>query len=190
MVERFGGECLSTERLSIVKGQEAYKFKCAHGHIFYKFVTDLAKLKNLTNRKLSKSTAASISSNSDEEMDCEEKYSMAGVWCPKCESFYRSAEILAKNCGFKLVGDLYADNLSLRCLHGKHSTPLCYQKRLQGSMKCSGCRRDEREAVRERRREDERRQDEYYRVMQEKMFAEARCDMEKEMRGQRPAFCG
>ena len=41
LVSRFGGECLSTKKLSIVKGAEAYKFKCINGHIFYKFVTEL-----------------------------------------------------------------------------------------------------------------------------------------------------
>ena len=41
LVAFFGGECLSEKKLSIVKGAEAYKFKCSQGHVFYKFTTDL-----------------------------------------------------------------------------------------------------------------------------------------------------
>jgi|Transcript_6339 hypothetical protein len=48
-------------------------------------------------------------------------------------------------------------------------------------MKCNGCRKDEREAVKQRLREEERLQDAYYTQMQEQMFAEARRDMEKEI---------
>ena len=41
LVAFFGGECLSEKKLSIVKGSEAFKFKCSHGHVFYKFTTEL-----------------------------------------------------------------------------------------------------------------------------------------------------
>ena len=60
-------------------------------------------------------------------------------------------------------------------------TPLSYQKRIQGNLKCASCRKDEREAVKEKLREEERLQDAYYTEMQEKMFAEARREMEKEI---------
>lgn len=43
----FRGECLSEKKLSIVKGAEAFKFKCINGHIFYRFVTELEQLKSL-----------------------------------------------------------------------------------------------------------------------------------------------
>ena len=76
---------------------------------------------------------------------------------------------------------MYADNLSLKCHKSKHETVLSYQKRLQGNMKCSLCRKEEREAVKERLREEERLKDAYYTEMQEQMFAEARREMEKEM---------
>ena len=106
---------------------------------------------------------------------------MEGIWCPKCESFYKSAAILAKNCGFKLCGELYGKSLYLQCLKAKHMTPLSYSKRLQGTIKCSGCRRDEREAQKQRLREEERLQDAYFTEMQEQMFAEAKRDMEAEL---------
>ena len=106
---------------------------------------------------------------------------LEGTWCPKCESFFKSAQIIAKSCGFKLCGEMYADNLTLKCNKSKHETVLSYQKRLQGNMKCAMCRKEEREAVKERLREEERLKDAYYTEMQEQMFAEARREMEKEM---------
>ena len=71
LVQSFGGQCLSMNKLSIVKGADAFKFKCANGHIFYKFVTELQEMRPLTSRKLSKATvasSASSNSSSDEEM--------------------------------------------------------------------------------------------------------------------------
>ena len=114
LVQRFGGELLSTSKLSIVKGAEAFKFKCVNGHIFYKFVNDIQEMKPITNRKLSKTTAASSASSnssSDEEMLTSWQQSSdpsPGCWCLKCESFFKSAETAAKNCGFRLIGELYA----------------------------------------------------------------------------------
>ena len=195
LATRFEGQCLTDKRISIVKGAEAYKFKCINGHVFYKFVTELQSLHPVANRRISKTTTASmhsISSQSssdslDREMakllreDISCPKSWQGCWCPKCEAFYKSADILAKKCGFKICGDLYSSSLEFKCLKALHSTPLTYSKRLQGNMKCAGCRKDDREAAKERRREEERLQDAYYSEMQEKMFAEARREMEKEL---------
>ena len=134
LAQFFGGECLSDKKLSIVKGAEAYKFKCINGHIFYRFVTELQNnmrpLQQL--RKLSKTTAASSSSsNSDDDMSLSSQLLEANsCWCPKCESFYRGAATIAKNCGFKLCGEIYSKNLSLKCNKAKHVTDLSYQKRL------------------------------------------------------------
>lgn len=160
-----------------MKGLDAFKFKCTNGHIFYKFVTQLQEMRPIRSRKFSKSTATSSSSSDSGDLQGSES-SLLGIWCPKCESFFKSAAVLAKNCGFRLCGELYATDLTFKCLRAKHSTPISYQKRLQGNMKCTGCRKDEREAVKQRLREEERAQDEYYRQMQEKMFAEARQEME------------
>ena len=62
---------------------------------------------------------------------------------------------------------MYTDNLTLKCHKSKHETALSYQKRLQGNMKCTMCRKEEREAVKERLREEERLKDAYYTEMQE-----------------------
>ena len=123
------------------------KFKCTNGHIFYKFLTELKEMHPIRCRKFSKSTATSSSSSSDDDMMASSKPCLAGVWCPKCESFYQSAAILAKTCGFRLAGELYDAQLFFKCLKAKHSTPISYSKRLQGNMKCNGCRKDEREAA-------------------------------------------
>jgi len=63
-------------------------------------------LPNLT-RKLSKSTAGSDHSqgitSSDEEIfakDSTQQQPTAGCWCPKCENFFKMAEVLAKAGGF------------------------------------------------------------------------------------------
>ena len=95
-----GGECLSKEKLSIVKGQEAFKFRCLNGHIFYRFVSELESLAPRLTRRLSKTTAVSSSSSvghsSDEEMPCasdksnsSKHFGLEGCWCPRCENFYR-----------------------------------------------------------------------------------------------------
>jgi len=190
LAARFEGECLSDKKLSIVKGAEAFKFRCFNGHIFYKFVTELQKLKNFAARKMSKTTATSSSADSsssssfDEDMLASEgslEHSLESIWCPKCEAFWKSAEILAKDCGFQLCGELYSRSLSLKCLKAQHSTSLSYSRRLQGNLKCSACRKEERESVKQRLREEERLQDAYYTEMQEQMFAEARREMEKEL---------
>ena len=113
LVQLFGGECLSEKKLSIVKGDEAFKFKCFNGHIFYKFVAELQKMRPLKSRTMSKTTTASSNSSasisSDDESPITTSSSMNGCWCPKCESFYKGAEIIAKSCGFRLCGDLYAN---------------------------------------------------------------------------------
>ena len=66
LVTLFGGECLTDKRLSVVKGVEAYKFKCAQGHVFYMNITEMMKPMSPTTRKLSKSTNASSSCSSSD----------------------------------------------------------------------------------------------------------------------------
>jgi hypothetical protein len=69
---KFNGECLSqtndasTTRFSVVKGQVSVKFKCCHGHVFYKPINELGLE---STRKFSLSTAASSSHNSDDDSD-------------------------------------------------------------------------------------------------------------------------
>lgn len=124
LVAHFGGEIISDKQLSIVKGAEAFKFKCINGHIFYKFVTELQQIKPMLIRKLSKKTAASssssFSSSDDETKSSLQAWQTEGCWCTKCESFFKSAQIVAKNNEFKLLGDIYSSNLILKCLKAKH----------------------------------------------------------------------
>lgn len=83
----FEGQVLTDKVLSICKAQEAVKFKCQNGHVFYKFVEALKiAIKKATGRKFSASTAASSSTSSDE--DAHDAASQFGCWCPKCEAFY------------------------------------------------------------------------------------------------------
>ena len=149
LIACFGGECLSDKKLSIVKGAEAFKFKCANGHIFYKFVTELEQMimPLLTaNRKFSKSMAESSMSSSSNSSFSEEDQHMTSekqdtpakakscttpsIWCHKCESYFKGAEVVAKTCGFKLCGDLYGTKLAFKCLKAKHVTPIVFGRRL------------------------------------------------------------
>ena len=57
IASHFNGALLSEERFSIVKGQQALKFKCANDHQFYKFVTELDVITRTLLRKSSISTA-------------------------------------------------------------------------------------------------------------------------------------
>lgn len=176
-----------------MKGAEAYKFRCLNGHIFYKFLTELQSYSLRLNRKLSKTTASSGNSSDVESRvpssAAKTGVNVAGAWCPKCESFYRNCQEVAQQSGFSLVGEMFAEKLSLRCNKAKHEIPLSYQRRLQVDLKCAGCKRDEREAAKKRLRDEERRQNEYYAKMQERMFQEAREEMHKKL-AQGPTFGG
>ena len=44
LVKLFGGECLSDKKLSIIKGSEAFKYKCINGHVFYKFLAEIQSM--------------------------------------------------------------------------------------------------------------------------------------------------
>ena len=118
-------------------------------------------------RKLSKSTAASSCSSDSTSQPSNDVSNLEGLWCPKCENFYKNAQIIAKKCGFRLCGDLYGKSLKFKCLKAQHSTKISYSKRLQGNMSCAACRKEEREAAKERLREEERIQDAYYAELQE-----------------------
>lgn len=63
LAAHFDGECLSSNsegtlsHISIVRGNQALKFKCKHGHAFYKFIDEFMSQSistlSLSNRKCS-----------------------------------------------------------------------------------------------------------------------------------------
>ena len=69
IADLYFGKCLSTEKLSFVKGQQAFKFKCQNGHIFYKFISEVSDmvLSMLKKTSVSTATSGSPSESSDEE---------------------------------------------------------------------------------------------------------------------------
>lgn len=146
--------------LSICKGQESVKFKCQNGHVFYKYVDQLKTLiKNASGRKFSASTAASNSGSSDEEsLDAAHQF---GCWCPKCEEFYSACRTMAKESGFKLEGKIFSTNLSYRCPERKHSLPLSYNKRVSQILNCADCKREQKEALKQKLRQEEEQQSKY-----------------------------
>ena len=142
--QNFDGECLSfspdgsIKHVSIVKGQQALKFKCVHGHAFYKYVDELEQcyrhyshLFGIT-RKCSSTTMAS---SSDEEED------MSKVWCPKCVAFFRNCQSTARQYNFTLIGKLYSNKLYFCCPKRKHQTKISYSRRVNSNMPliCLSC---------------------------------------------------
>ena len=137
----FEGSVLSDKTFSICKSMESVKFRCQNGHVFYKQVDQLkACLKNATGRKISVSTAASMSTSSDEEsLDAAHQY---GCWCPKCEEFYSICKTVGKNSGFKLEGRCYAKTLSFICSGSNHLMPIYYNKKVSQILSCTDCKRE------------------------------------------------
>lgn len=170
---KFDGECLSLQapaHISSFKGGlRSVKFKCEHGHVFYKPVNDLLPTPLTNCRKMSFQTAASSSdcnsSSSEEETD--------DSWCPKCQVFYRLCQKVARQSGFKLLGSQYGA-LSLRCRAGEHTIPISYSRRLSAApMPCHQCVRQEREALKTQLRHEEAEKQSYYAHMQEQVFFKA-----------------
>lgn len=181
LAKLFEGGILTDKVLSICKAQEAVKFKCQNGHVFYKYVDSLKTyIRNAIGRKISVSTAASSSTSSDEEsQDAALQY---GCWCPKCEEFYTCCKNIAKSSGFKLEGKLYAKNLSFKCPERRHCTPISYNKRISQVLNCADCKREQKEALKEKIRQEEEQQSKHISQMQEEMFRKAREEMERELK--------
>jgi len=177
----FEGSVLTDKVLSICKAQESVKFKCQNGHVFYKSVDSLKiHIKHATGRKHSASTAASASLSSDDE--ASDAAHLYGCWCPKCEEFYAACNTIAKQAGFRLDGKLYSKILNFRCAERKHCTPISYNKRISQSLSCQHCKREQKEALKEKLRQEEEQQSKYISQMQEQMFRKAREEMEKELK--------
>lgn len=177
----FEGSVLTDKVLSICKAQESVKFKCQNGHVFYKVVDSLkTHVKTATGRKLSASTAASSSISSDEEAN--DAAHLYGCWCPKCEEFYSACKTIAKQAGFRLDGKIYSKTLNFKCAESKHCMPVSYNKRISQSLSCSDCKREQKEAIKEKLRQEEEQQSKYISQMQEEMFRKAREEMERELK--------
>jgi hypothetical protein len=158
--QNFDGECLSfssdgsLSHVSIVKGQQALKFKCMHGHAFYKYVDELKQFYQHHShlfglqRKCSNSTMAS---SSDEEEDVNR------IWCPKCVSFFRSCQSTAKQYNFSLIGKLYSSKLYFCCPRKKHNTKISYSRRVNSNvpLTCMTCQKQDREAFKAQQRLEE-----------------------------------
>lgn len=175
----FEGVVLTEKVLSICKAQDSVKFRCQNGHVFYKYVDSLkAQIKNALGRKLSASTAASSASSDEEAQDAAH---MFGCWCPKCEEFFTACRKIARDAGFKLEGKLYSKSLAFRCPDRKHCMPISYNKRVSQIASCADCKREQKEALKEKLRREEEQQSKYISEMQEQMFRKAREDMEREL---------
>lgn len=178
----FDGQCLSfspegqINHISIVKGEQALKFKCMHGHAFYKFVSELLSSFNHyphlfgIQRKGSSSTMAS---SSDEEDD------FSKIWCPKCVAFYRNCQSTARSYNFSLVGKIYSSKLYFCCPRSKHLTKISYSRRLNTNiaLSCANCLKQEREVLKTNQKIEEQQQSEYLSKIQEELFQKAKAAM-------------
>lgn len=181
----FEGVVLTEKAFSLCKLQEklqeSVKFRCQNGHTFYKQVESLkTSLRNASGRKLSASTAASMSVSSDDEtIDVAHQY---GCWCPKCEEFYSACKQIAKSSGFRLSGKLFSKDLSFRCPAANHCVPILNFKKVSATLSCAECKKDQREAFKQKLKQEEEEQRKYISQKQEEMFRKAREEMEREMR--------
>ena len=131
--------------MSISRGHQAFKFKCAASHSFFKTFEEISNQGFASYRRISHSTAAS---SSDEETNTwqSRKHPDSGAWCPKCESLYKSCQSTARNSDMKLVGKLFSLDLAFKCNKAGHLTKVNFTKRIQGHISCVECKREEREA--------------------------------------------
>lgn len=92
---------------------------------------------------------------------------------------------VGKESGFKLEGRCYSQNLAFKCPGAKHSQPISYNKRVSQVLNCAECKREQKEAHKQKLRQEEEQQSRYISQMQEEMFRKAREEMERELLNQR-----
>lgn len=63
--------------------------------------------------------------------------------------------------------------------------PISYNKRVSQIASCTDCKREQKEALKEKLRREEEQQSKYISEMQEQMFRKAREDMERELKSNR-----
>lgn len=76
---------------------------------------------------------------------------------------------------------MYSKTLFFQCADRKHRTPISYNKRISQSLNCSDCKREQKEAMKEKLRQEEEQQSKYMSQKQEEMFRKAREEMEREL---------
>ena len=64
-----------------------------------------------------------------------------GLWCPKCELFWRSCLEFANQSNFKLISKPYETKQVFKCSQRRHKISVKPNKRLQGGMQCGECRK-------------------------------------------------
>lgn len=97
-------------------------------------------------------------------------------WCTKCVNFYAKTNEFANRKQMTVVGGLYESEITL-CCDKDHSFTITYQKKLT-YLSCLECTRLDKLEQRQREIEEEGRRKERNRLMQERMFAQAKLAME------------
>ena len=139
LVKLYGGQCLTQDKISIVKGAEAYKFKCANGHTFFKLISELRESYSIS----------SASSDDLDTMSATQSSQDTCCWCLKCETIFKTSERLAKQSGFKLIGEMYGTSLAFNCskiASEPHLNNIAISRPLPASFRCIKCSKIGRDA--------------------------------------------
>lgn len=156
-------KCVSSQ-LSKSYSEESLRFTCQNGHNFF---LSIAKLKE-THTTLTSSGALT------------DKLRDGLTWCNKCAKFYAKVKNLCPRLRLDILGGLFDKRIELRCKRGNHTFSISYAKKLE-QISCLRCRSEDKEQVRENLRLEEELRNEKLRLEQEKVYAEAKLLMDKEL---------
>ena len=101
-------------------------------------------------------------------------------WCNKCTKFCARVKNLTSKLSLNFHGGLYQQRILLSCKKGNHHFSIPYTKKLD-QISCLKCRSDEKELVKDSMRREEELFNEKLRNDQERMYAEAKLQMDREL---------
>jgi hypothetical protein len=168
-------ECTSETRGSISKshGASSLRFTCQNGHNFFLSLQNVCELHELLSQKMSISDRYKAIQNCD--------------WCTKCKNFLNKTNEVAVRKEMQVIDGLYGTEITLSCKRNHHFT-ISYQKKLT-YLSCLECQRIDKSEQRQREVEFENEQKELTRQMQERMFAQAKLNMEEQGNHNRNCNC-
>jgi len=101
-------------------------------------------------------------------------------WCNKCTKYYGKVLALSGRHHYDVIGGLYQKRIILKCRKSSHIFKISYAKKLE-QIVCLKCRHDDKQQEKEQLRREEAVKSNELKIAQEKMYAEAKLLMEKEL---------
>ena len=102
-------------------------------------------------------------------------------WCNKCTKFYARVKTLAtKKLHLNLHGGLFQKRILLSCQNSNHHFSISYNKKFE-QISCVKCRLESKELHKDKLRREEELYRETLRNDQERMYAEAKLQMDREL---------